>query len=138
GYALEIFLRGATNSSCAQTALTCLKSAPMPVFEHGAIVLASQGLGRAVDVFRLGSWDWAADQIDALRASPDDVEKFLSTINDIVHDEQADRAFVGLVLAVVTGEHDERAAEILEQSGPRRFHSVSSQLRRMFGRQWLR
>ena len=137
GYALEVLLRGARDSRQLDVALRFLESAPLPVVEHGTIVLASQGLERARDVFRLGHWSWAADQVEELLRGSLDIGKLVETTAALVGDSRPDRLFLGLVLAVICSEHDERAVLVLEQSGLDRFGSISSQLRRMFEHRWL-
>jgi hypothetical protein len=136
GYALEVVLRGAHDSRHLEAALTVLETAPPPVFEHGVLVLASQGLDRARDVFRVGGWSWAAEQVDELARGPQDIETTVEKIAMLVNDPGPDQAFVGLMIAVLASEQDERVVRVLEESGPEQFQSIPAQLRKMFQHRW--
>jgi hypothetical protein len=137
GYALEILLRGARDDQYLGLALEVLEAAPMRVFEHAVFVLASQGVERAREVFRVGGWRWAADRVEDLHRELPDIEKLVETIAELVDDAGPERLFLGLMLAVLGSERDERAVQVLERVGPDRFHGISVQLRRMFERRWL-
>jgi hypothetical protein len=136
GYAIEILLRGARDAEHLTVAMHFLESAPTPVFEHAAFVLASQGLDRAREAFDNGGWLWAAQQMTELlhgSATPEDLS---DTITSLVDSSAPERAFVGLMLTVLAAERAEGPVLALERSASQRFPSVAVQLRKMFQHRW--
>jgi hypothetical protein len=132
-YAFEVLLRGARDGACLEMGLNLLRSVPVPVREHAALVLASQGLVRAKEVFRLADWNWAADLVDEFADGSRTVE---ATVDALVNDPRGDRQLVGLVLATVSSEQNEGALRVLEQSEAEWLRNFAERLRRMFQRRW--
>jgi hypothetical protein len=132
-YAIEVLLRAAHKSDLLKVALGRLESAPLPVREHAILVLAAQGMTRAGDVFRLGNWTWAAALMDGLLDRSHDPE---TTLKSLVDDSRQDRVLVGLVVATIASETDERAVRILDQSEQEWVRDFAVQLRRMFQHRW--
>jgi hypothetical protein len=133
GYAVEVVLRGAQDSAHLRAALSLLESAPAPVREHAVFVLASQGLARVREIFLLGNWEWAARIADDALSGPLDLE---GTLKPLVDDSRAAHQLVGLTLATLAAERDERAVQIVEESRSEWARDLSVQLRRMFQHRW--
>jgi len=134
-YATEVLLRSAQDGEHLRAALHRLKSAPLPIREHAILVLATQGLTRAREVFDVGNWGWAAVLVDGLFDGSQDAE---ATLVSLISDVRQDRVSVGLVIATIASEQDERAVRILEQSESEWVRNFAGQLRRMFERRWMR
>jgi hypothetical protein len=132
-YAIEVLLRAAQGSKQLQAALQRLESAPVPVLEHSILVLASQGLSRAREVFSLGGWTWAAALIDELLRGSRHLE---ATLETLASDRRQDRVLVGLVVATVASEKDGRAVRILEESKLDWVRKFAEEPRRMFQHKW--
>lgn len=132
-YAIEILLRAAEDKGYLQAALRQLQSAPAPVRDHAALVLAGQGLNRARDVFRLGAWAWAAELTDGLLDGSRSPE---AAVEALAADLRQDRLLVGLTLATIASEQGEWATRILDRSELESVRKFAEQLRRMFEHRW--
>ncbi len=132
-YAIEVLLRAANDDAHLKAALHSLQAAPIPVAEHAAVVLASQGLLRAREVFQSGDWQWAALLMDELLSGSRDAE---TTIKALVAEPDQSRVFVGLVVATIASEQNERAVAALEESEVAWIRDFAGQLRRMFQHRW--
>jgi len=132
-YAVEVVLRGGDNMPELQAVFRSLELAPLAVCEHAVRVLAGQGTLRVRDIFRLISWDWAASLFDDLADSSHSAQRILQSL---IGDARRDRQIVGLVIATIASEHDDRAVRILEQSSSDWAHEFAVELRRIFGHRW--
>jgi hypothetical protein len=132
-YAIEVVLRAAHDGDSLGAVLRRLEAAPIPVREHAVLVLASEGLVRARDVFRLGNWAWADVLLDGLLDGSRDAE---ATLRALLGDSREDRLLVGLMVAALASEHDDRAVRILEQSEREWVPDFAMQLRQMFQHRW--
>lgn len=135
-YAIEVVLRASHDSNRLGAVLRRLEVAPIPVREHTVRVLAGEGLLRARDVFRLGNWTWAAVLLDELQDKSGNAEAGLATLRALVGDSREDRLLVGLMVAALASERDDRAIRILEQSERQWVRDFGTQLRRMFQHRW--
>jgi hypothetical protein len=134
-YAIEILLRAAEQRDHLMFALQALESAPIPVAEHAALVLAGQGPVRAREVFQRGDWPWAAELVGELlqgSASSD----VIATIKTLIADSRPARVLVGLLLATLASEQDDRAIRLLEASHGESMREFAGQLQQMFQHRW--
>jgi hypothetical protein len=132
-YALEAVFRGARGGAAAQAGLNQWLGSPVPVREHGIVVLASLGLMRARDLFSMGDWEWAAttigDVLSRWPASENEMEA-------LIYDPRDDRVLVGLVVGTVGSETSEGPVRIMERSELEWVRALGGRLRRMFGHKW--
>ncbi|MEM6791926.1 MAG: hypothetical protein AAF715_30685 [Myxococcota bacterium] len=130
-YAVEIVLRGAHDDNTLQKIVDCLISREdYAVVEHAVRTLSGEGLARIEQVFLATGWPWVSQTLEEIHHHPFELE----TIQALIEEDRADRRFLGVVLATLASEEDERGIELLENSTQQWIREHGEWAREVFGK----